>query len=44
MVAVANGQKEVHGVEIPTELPKYEGGNTAAWYYLWVSYWLKQTK
>jgi endoglucanase Acf2 len=42
MVAVANGQKEVAGKAIPTELPKYEGGNSAPWYYVWVKYWLKQ--
>jgi endo-1,3(4)-beta-glucanase len=42
MVAVANGQKEVNGQAVPTELKKYEAGNSAPWYYLWVSYWLKQ--
>jgi endo-1,3(4)-beta-glucanase len=44
MVAVANGQKEVDGKAIPTELPKYEGGNSAPWYYLWVNHWLKKSK
>lgn len=42
MLAAANGQKEVAGQPIPTELKSYEGGNTAPWYYLWVSYWLKK--
>jgi endo-1,3(4)-beta-glucanase len=42
MVAVANGQKDVNGQPIPNELPQYEGGNSAPWYFLWISYWLKQ--
>jgi len=42
MVAVANGQKQVNGQPIPQQLKKYEGGNSAAYYYLWVTYWLKK--
>jgi endo-1,3(4)-beta-glucanase len=42
MVAAANGEKTVNGQPIPTQLPKYEGGNTAPFYYLWISYRLKQ--
>lgn len=33
MVAVTNQ------TSVPSELPLYEGGNTASWYYLWVTYW-----
>lgn len=42
MVAVANGQKTMNGESITTTLPKYETGNSASWYFLWTSYWLKQ--
>lgn len=42
MVAVANGQKMIAGEAITTTMPKYENGNSASWYFLWTSYWLKQ--
>ena len=32
-----------NGVAVPQEQSRYETGNTAAWYYLWTSYWANQT-
>lgn len=36
MVAAANDEL------VPTEMPQYEGGNSAAWYYLWTQYWMNR--
>ncbi len=36
MVAAANGKT------VPDQLPQYEAGNSAAFYYLWVNFWKHQ--
>lgn len=36
MVAVTNGQM------VPDQLPAYEPGNSAPFYFLWVNYWIQQ--
>ncbi len=36
MLAAMNGET------VPTTQPKYEAGESASWYYLWVNYWMNQ--